>query len=246
MRTPSSGERYGSKHMIERQMLLWNVRHRAVVAGSSEVPAPRYRFVTLSRLVGSMADSIAHELSEHLGWHVFDKEIVDYISQNSRVRQTLVEQLDEKVQNLLQDTVQRFLSMAEGGSFGFEEYHEALLKTLDFVAARGDAILVGRGANFALRDRDGLHVRIVASPEVRALRLSQRWSIPVDEARRRMQAADQERRDFVRRHFKHDPEDLRYYDLVFNTDVISTRQVVCSILGALNLPPVTAEKKSRP
>jgi cytidylate kinase len=236
MDTTRSGQHYGTAHMIERQMLLHYARARAGVESPSEKLPLAYRFITISRDLGSLGDEIAQELAGHLGWRVFDKEILDYISQNSHVRQSLVQQLDEKVQNMVHESVQRLLRMAEGGSFGIDEYHEALLKTLAFLAAQGESIVVGRGANFALRGDPGLHVRIVASAEIRAERLSQRWNVSLEEASLRMREFDAERKNFIRRHFKHDLNDLRYYDLIFNTDHLPPQTVVASILGMLSTP----------
>ena len=236
MDSTKSGQHYGTAHMIERQMLLHYARARAGGESPAEKPPLRYRFITISRDPGSLGDEIAQELAGHLGWRVFDREIVDYISQNSHVRQSLVQQLDEKVQNMVHESVQRLLRMAEGGSFGVEEYHEALLKTLAFLATQGESILVGRGANFALRNDPGLHIRVVASADVRAERLSQRWHVSLEEASLRMQELDAERKNFIRRHFKHDLNDLRYYDLVFNTDHLPPQKVVASILGILGMP----------
>ncbi len=227
-----SGDACGTAHLAERQMLLRTVRDRAL----HEIPTARatslgYRFITISRNRGSLGDAIAHDLASRLGWQVFDREIVDHIALHSHVRQSLVEQLDERAQNLIHESVQRLLTMAAGVSFGAEEYRDALLKALACVAGRGDAILVGRGANFALRSEGGgFHIRIVASPEVRIRRLMQRWQITCADARQRIDRMDLERRNFVRHHFKQDIDDFRHYDAIFNTDKLTVRQVADSIM----------------
>jgi len=237
-----SGDAYGSAQLAERQMLLRNVRDRALHESPPIETSLRYRFITVSRKIGSLGDAVVQDLAVHLGWRVFDREIVEHIAQHSHVRQSLVEQLDERSQNLIHETVQRLLTMAAGASFGAEEYHEALLKTFAYMVARGEAILVGRGANFALREETrGLHVRIIASPEVRARRLMQRSGIPALEARQRIEQMDTERRNFVRHHFKQDIDDLRHYDVVFNTDILTARQISDSILGMIGPPAVDHE-----
>ncbi|HYK88368.1 MAG TPA: cytidylate kinase-like family protein [Acidobacteriota bacterium] len=231
-----SGDDYGTALLAERQMLLRTVRDRALhEISAARATNPGYRFITISRRRGSLGDAIAHDLARRLGWQVFDREIVDHIALHSNVRQTLVEQLDERAQNLIHESVQRLLNMAAGASFGAEEYRDALLKALAFVAGRGDAILVGRGANFALRSESGgFHIRIVASPEVRIRRLMQRWQISLADARQRIDQMDSERRNFVRHHFKQDIDDFRHYDAVFNTDNLTARQVADSIMAMLS------------
>ena len=241
MQSTKSSESYGTGHLIERSLLLSNVLKKAGNEAPTVGPENRFRFLTISRDRGSMGDAIAQELSGNLGWHVFDREIVNYIAENSHVRESLVRQLDERSQGLIQDSIQRFLGMVEGGAFSVEDYHHALVRTLAYLAARGDAILIGRGANFALHgDQLGLHIRITASPETRVGRLSERWKVTPSEARRRMIELDAERKDFVRRHFHRDVDDERFYDFVYNTDRVEPDHVIASILAAVSLPVHTA------
>ena len=232
MQPSQSGQPYGAAHIVERQMLLHDELDKAIQARHAVQPNVLFRYITISRDKGSLGDAIARELAARLGWSVFDKEIVDYIAQNSHVRQHLVRQLDERAQNLVHEAIQRFLRMAEGGSFGIAEYRESLLKTLAYIATRGSAIIVGRGSNFALRNESGgLHVRIVASSQVRAQRLCLRWHVPPEEARWRMEEMDLERRNFIRHHFKQNVDDSCAYDLSYNTDRLTPSQVVDSLLG---------------
>ena len=229
-----SGEHYESAHLIERQMLFHEARDRATREGRGPARGARYRFITISRRIGSLGGEIAQAVAGHTGWRTFDREIVDHIAQSAHVRQRLVEQLDEKAQNLIHETVRRVLRMAEGGSFGLEEYHEGLLRTLAGLAAHGEAILVGRGANFALRGHvEGLHVRVVSSDEVRVQRLCGRWQLPTAEALRRMHEVDAERAGFIRHHFKQDIDDPRFYDLILNTDCITPPHAALAILALI-------------
>jgi hypothetical protein len=238
MKPTQSGESFGTARMIERQMLLAKTREKAVRAGVAGKSNLRYPYITISRDKGSLGDAIAQELGQRLGWAVYDKEILNYIAQDSHVRQSLVQQLDEKAQNLVHETIQRFLRMAEGGSFGVAEYHEALLKSLAYLSTRGEAILVGRGANFAMRcETTGLHIRIIASPKIRIQRLSLRWHIAPAEAGWRMEEMDTERRNFIRHHFRQNIDDASYYDLVYNTDHLTPSQVVDSIIGVIQSSP---------
>jgi cytidylate kinase len=237
-----SSESHAASHMVERQMLLSHVKEKARPRQAEAGVTGGHRFVTIVRAVGALGDEVAAGLAARLGWHVFDREIVDFIAQDSHVRQDLVLELDERSQSLIHDTVARLLLMAEGISFGNEEYHEALVKTLALLATRGDAIIVGRGSACALQGEQGLHLRFFASPEVRSQRLARQWFIPLEEARRRMEKIDIERRNFVQHHFRQNIDDLRLYDAVFDTDRLSVEQIVQAILGMVK----PSEKAHRP
>ncbi len=219
-------------HLADRQMRFREIREQVTATRPAQGTTPRFRFITISRELGSYGTLIAEDLATQLAWHMFDREIVDHIAKDQNVRQSLVEQLDEHAQDLLHDTVRRFLTMVEGNSFGVEEYRMGLLKTMAYLAAKGNAILVGRGANFALHEaKNGLHIRIVASSEVRVERISRLMQLSLQDARKRVQEADRERASFVRTCYRQDISDGSFYDLVFNTDSLSIEAVVSSILA---------------
>ncbi len=242
MQSMNSNEVKGAGRLIERQMLL--ARFRQAGAGKAQKATGQYRFITISRDLGALGNFIASELATRLGWQVFDKEIVDYIAANSNVRLDLVKELDERAQNLMHDTVDRLLRMAEGVSFGNEEYHKALLKTLATFAAVGNVIIVGRGGANALQGQPGLYVRVTASLEIRVRRISERHRIPLDEARRKVQQVDAERRGFLQHHFKASAADERYYDLVINTDRTSVTQAADAVLGIMQAPASVLTKSA--
>jgi hypothetical protein len=241
MKPTASGESYGSAQLVERQMLFNKVRE-ATRRSPTEKPIRSFKYLTISRRIGSLGDAIAQEVAANLGWHVCDREIVDYIAQNSHVRQSLVNELDEKAQSMIYDRVQRFLSLPGGDSFGVEEYHEALLKTLNYLAARGGLIIMGRGSNFVLfDDYHGLRVCVTAPFELRAQRLSKRWSSSLSEAGRRIRELDDERREFVREHFRQDIDDPHAYDLIFDTNRLTVQQVTSAILTVIRTPAYSDE-----
>ena len=136
--------------------------------------------------------------------------------------------------------------MAEGISFGNQEYHEALLKTLALLAARGEAVIVGRGAVYALQGGPGFHIRIFASNEVRIRRLSEEWRTTADEARRRMEKIDAERRSFRQHHFGQHIEDMRAFDAAFNTDHLASEQIVNAVLGMMSAPDLRTVRPGPP
>jgi len=238
MQSIRSNEVEATGRLIERQMLL--ARFRQANAGETAATGERYRFITISRDLGAQGNLVASELAARLGWRIYDKEIVDYIAANSNVHKDLVRELDERAQNLVHDTVDRLLRMAEGVSFGNEEYHKALLKTLASFAALGGVIIVGRGGAYALQGQPGLHLRITASPDVRVGRIRERHGITLEEARRRVQRVDAERRSFLHHHFKASPENENYYDLIINTDRMSALQAAEAVLGMMQERPLPA------
>lgn len=215
----------------EKQMRLWNALHPGAQGSEAELARrSKYRFLTISREDGSLGNEIAAAIAIRLKWHVYDREIVNYIAENNHVREDMVRQLDEKSQGIVHEAILRLLRMPESAPFGLEEYHESLLKTLATLATRGEAVMVGRGANFALHwSQHGLHVRITGSFDARMRRESERLRWPAEKVRADLAARDADRRLFIRHHFKKNFDDLSYYDISFNTDNLSSEQVVDAI-----------------
>jgi cytidylate kinase len=231
-----SARGYDAARLAERQMLLHDVQSRGAFKSRGERPDLTYRFVTISRDVGAGGSDVAAELAHFLGWHVYDREIVDAIARDSHAREAMVEQLDEKGRNLVEEAIRRVLGIIEEEALGAQEYHAALVRTLVLLAARGGAVIVGRGGNFVLRGHPGLHVRLTASPEVREARLLRRWRVPAAETIRRMEAIDADRRSFIHSHFGRRIEDPCAYDLVINTDHVTADRSAAAILAALGSP----------
>lgn len=223
----------GFVHLVERQMLLHEERRKLVRQhGADELKGP-YNFVTISRDIGAFGAVVASEIALRLQWKVYDKEIVDYIAQNSHIRRNLVDQLDEKAQGLVHESVERWLLTMQGQSYSNDEYHVALIKALATLAAQGRSILLGRGGVYALQDQPGLHVRITASLPVRVRRLSERWGTSIEETKKIVLRTDAERREFIEHHFKPDRSEGCYFHLVFNTDSLSVDHVAAAVIGII-------------
>lgn len=228
MSKPPPAEACGFLHLADRQLLFTEERRKAAGARRAEQRRPPFEFVTISRDIGALGDVVAAALARRLEWKVYDKEIVDCIARDSHVRESLVDQLDERARNRIHDTIGHFLT-----AFGNDEYHVSVLKTLAAVAAQGRVVLLGRGGAFVLQGQPGLHVRVTASLPRRIERMSGAWRLPPAEARRRVLRVDEERRRFVRYHFNVDPEDFRFYHLVLNTDCVTVDQAVAAVAAVL-------------
>lgn len=105
------------------------------------------------------------------------------------------------------------------------------------VAADGAGVILGRGAAVVLGRERGFHVRLDGPPERRLVQGAAIEGITAEEARRHMDAADRARVAYVRRLYRADPADPRYYHLVIDSTVIPHDTVVEIILRALSAFP---------
>jgi cytidylate kinase len=200
-----------------------------------EKPGP---VITISRQLGSGGRLVAGRLAERLGWSLWDKDLVDAIAENADVSHRIVEAFDEKTLSEI-DVLTRTL-IGEPG-IGKFYYGHHLARVILAVARHGNAVILGRGANFLLTG--ALNVRVVASEELRISNLMEYGEMSREEALDRINESDRERAEFVRRLYHKDIEDPLAYDLVVTLDQFGIESVVEIILTALQ--SVTAKRQHK-
>jgi cytidylate kinase len=89
----------------------------------------------------------------------------------------------------------------------------------------------------ALASTEGvLRVLVTASMETRVRRVAELERMIREEAERRIAASDRERHEYFQRFYKLQEELSTHYDLVINTDVLTTAQAVAVVLAAAQAP----------
>ena len=187
-------------------------------------------YLTISRGLGAGGIPAAERVAERLGWEVFDREIVEYMAGEAHVRERVIQSFDEKLKDQIEHWV---LSLIDQEAFGHDYYLRFLGQVLMAIAQHGNAVILGRGANFVLPSERGLRVKMVAPLEQRMQRVAPRENIDLDAARKRIIETDSQRSAFIRYHFHQDTLDPLAYDLVINTAELSDEAVAGVILEAL-------------
>ena len=223
----------GFTHLIEKQMKLHEFLEKTSWKGETDkFPFP-FRFITISRDLGSWGSLIASELAAELHWKIYDKEVVDYIASHNHVVESMVSRLDEKTQNRIYEGIERVFTTFQPTGFSNDAYHVSLIQALSALAGQGECIILGHGSAFALQENNGLHIRITASMPARIQRMSQRLGIPAEQAKGIVEKTDRERADFIKRHFGIDAKRDTFFHAVFNTDKCSMEHVIAAILAMM-------------
>lgn len=126
------------------------------------------RVITISRQCGSGGHSIRSELAKRLDVPFYDKEIIEMTAEESGFHPHFVEEKGEHMESGMLSNLARHLSYAGRG--GYEEYQPlqdqlyfAQAKIIKELAEKGPCVIVGRCADYILRDRkDVLNVFIHA------------------------------------------------------------------------------------
>jgi cytidylate kinase len=94
----------------------------------------------------------------------------------------------------------------------------AMVRLVLTVAARGDAVIVGRGAGFLLPAESTVHVRLIAPFERRVAYFAQALRLSREEAAAEVKTRDERRAEYLKRAFNRNPADPTGYDAVVNVD----------------------------
>jgi cytidylate kinase len=211
--------------IIEEQMSRWQAL--SSVRKMEEVPAP---VITVSRQPGSGGSLIAQGIAKRLGINVFDREIIQGVAESARMSSYLLETLDEKGLNLLDDWISTLVNERH---LWPDQYLQHLMKVVGTIGKHGNAVVVGRGSNFILAQDHVKRVRVVSPLADRVRRVSQTYNVDFEEARRRITRTESNRRAFVRKYFNADIGNPEHYDLVINTGRLSLDAAVETVLAML-------------
>jgi len=204
--------------IIERQAAFWEVRRRAAAEGGEEARRTFAHlsegpWITVSRQWGAGGRELAEALAGKLGWQVFDREILHSIAEQTHRREAILERLDEHAIGTFNDYLAQ---MVVPDTLSRAGYLAEVARVVWGVARQGNAIILGRGANWLLHPRFGLRLRVIGSMETRVARLAELEAADPRSVESRLSRHDEEQAAFIRQTFGREIDDPAGYDLVIN------------------------------
>ena len=203
---------------------------------------PRGLSVAISREAGARGATIARKVGELVGWQVFDQEGLDYLVQDDTAR----EQLSGRgaLHQPEPGPMPTCSSPTEPTNSHPTRTQSAMIRILLAVAARGDAVIVGRGAGFLLPAESTVHVRVVAPFERRVAYFAQSLRLSREEAAAEVRVRDDRRAEFLKRTLNRDPADPTGYDAVVNADRLGLEGAAQFIAWAIRTKQMFDEIRS--
>jgi cytidylate kinase len=198
-----------------------------------------YRVITIEREYGSGAAEIARELASRLEWKVWDHELTAEIARVANVDPSSVAFCEERVDSRFQRLVKVFWrgsyerSMPlDHQTFDPDRMVRVGEQVMRHIANEGNAVIVGRGAPYFLRDRaDVFHVFLYA-PRAEKLRRIQDMGTRLHEAEDMVDTVDRERIEFVKYYFGADWPTRSLYHMMLNT-AMGDKNVISMILHSM-------------
>lgn len=200
------------------------------------------RVLTVAREFGSGGAAISRLVADRLNWRLLDREILDEVMRMAGVERDAAERCDERLDPMFHRLLK---SLWQGGfetstteisvdPFDSEAMTRCARIVIEQAASHGSCVIVGRGGQCVLHDRDDtLNVFVWAPRAYRISRVKERLpQEPDPEAL--MDSIDRARISFMRREFNANWCDHRLYDLMINSALgyeVAADCIVAAIQG---------------
>ena len=155
--------------------------------------------ITIGRQFGSGGHEIGRKLAEKLGIDIYDKELLKLQAQHSGIAEKVLESYDESpTSSLLYSIVMDvYPSMNYVGTSLNQQVFQAQFDSISKLQEKGNCVIVGRGADYILRDYPNLvTVFIHADLMERAARVAEFEKVSVEKAKEIVVKADKKRASF--------------------------------------------------
>ena len=186
--------------------------------------------VCISHATGAGGGDVGRAVAERLGFQYVDSEVISEAAEWAELDPALVADAERR-----KPFVHRILGGWGGGGGerlptgersrilpGDAELRALIQAVLRRFADRGSVVIVAHAASFALAGGDVLRVLVTASPGTRAARVAEANGTAEADGERQIRTEDEARADYLKRFYGVERELPTHYDLVINTDVLTT------------------------
>jgi cytidylate kinase len=177
--------------------------------------------INIGRQFGGGGRRVAYELGRKLNIPVYDREIINKAAEDSGFSAKFFKERDEK---------RGFFSFTEIFTSGFGDTENYMsdrgifkiqCQTIERIAEQGSAVIVGRCADYILRENGNtLNVFLTSPLEVRAERIAQRQGMSLEEARAKAEEKDRKRAEYYNYYTFGNWGAAENYDLCIDSSIL--------------------------
>ena len=207
------GKSRSVEQIIEDQMRKWQMAKKEIGGQEKVLPV-----IAVSREPGSGGRILSQTLARRYGLDMFHQEVLHEMAASSKVSTTILESLDERGVSVLEDSIS---ALVHERHLWPDRYLQHLMKVVGTIGKHGNAVIIGRGANFILPPQGRLRIRVTAPMDVRIARVANDYGATREDAQRRIIRTESNRRAFIRKYFNADIADPKNYDLIINTEMLT-------------------------
>ncbi len=194
--------------------------------------------ITIGRQFGSGGREVGKKLASSLNIPFYDRDLIALAAEKSGYNREILEEADEKASNIF---LQSFTatSFASGSRVSLpteislnDKLFFAQADIIKSLADKGSCVLVGRCADYILRERSGcVNVFIHADLEKRIERVARLYNLSPSAAKSIIHKTDKKRASYYNYYSNKEWSDVKSYDLSINSVALGidcTVDVICA------------------
>lgn len=200
--------------------------------------------ITIARQYGSGGRTIGEMLADKLGIHFYDKELMKLASEDSGINERLFNTADEKVKQSVFSKMFKTEKAYKGDVISPKSdefvsddnlfnYQAKVVKEL---AERENCVIVGRCADYVLKDYDHVLSVFIHGPKDFCMQeAAKKINLTGKELERFIAKTDKERADYYKYYTGREWTDARNYDLCLDSSKLGFERCVEEIIAYMNV-----------
>jgi cytidylate kinase len=192
--------------------------------------------ITISRYYGSGGHEIGEKLAEKLGIHFYDMNIVNQTADELGYSFDFVKENEQNISNsklleliLTDSSIPRSMQSSEG-----DEIFVAQSRIIRSLAKKGDCVIIGRCADYLLKDNPKIfRVFVKSDKNFATKRIMSSDNLSMEEAQKKIQRVNKGRSNQYWQYTNTKWDDMSHYDLIINTSKTGIETAVDLIFAAI-------------
>ena len=196
----------------------------------------KHTVITIARSYGSGGRTLGKLLAKELGIHCYDRELLRMASEQSGINEALFGQVDEKVKSLPLFGISKKIYKGEvfppesDDFVSDDNLFNYQAKVIKEVAAEESCVIIGRCADFILKDNPNVIRLFFYDPREDCItRVKTQNGGKEKDIIRKIEKTDKYRSDYYKYHTGKDWNDSRNYDFCLNTASMSYEKLVAVV-----------------
>ena len=174
--------------------------------------------ITIGREFGSGGSEVGHKISEMLDIPFYDKEIISLSAEKSGLSESFLRSRDERMSTGLLYTLSA--GMYPGVMPINQDAFQVQFNVIRNIASQGSCVIVGRCADYVLRDHPHLVNCFIHAPlSLRIDRIAQLHNLDRSEAKNLIKQMDKQRSQYYSFYVPHDWGRAQNYHLCIDSEI---------------------------
>lgn len=195
--------------------------------------------LTISRHFGAGGRTLGEMIAKKLGYILYDDELIQMVAQKAKVSVSWVENMEKEAGGAFSKFITNFIPRAfmdrllddNKGYLDEEIYIDILTKLIQKIGEEDNAVIVGRGAQYILRDQPhAFHVLMVADLEDRVQFMEDHYDLSPKQALQIVNRQDKRRMNLYRKFGREDYDNPELYHLVLNMSKLKLEKAASVVM----------------